>query len=257
MSETGHDHGPHQFEGEMGGLHDISELDYTPTDEAIEAYENQRLLDMGLVPADRKKARKKKGEELRRDDDFYATPVWAIEILFGFLHAFDLPFEGSILEPCSGDGRIARAIRAEWKPDLPIKTNDINRAMPADTHLDAEALVRAEMALGVRWDHIITNPPFSEIDRMMLAFYEAMTTSLVLFARLSLKEPTQARGRFLELHPPDMEIVMQRIKFNGTSKDTVTSSWFVWDERLRSQGRQIMRIVASRAPHAERALLEA
>lgn len=216
----------------------------------------QPTLAPDLAPSAKVNKRKKKGEELRRDDDFYATPVWAIEILFGFLRKEDLPFQGHVLEPCSGDGRIARMIETDMHLMGRVKTNDINPAMPADTHLDAEALVRAEMALGVRWQHVITNPPFSEIDRFLPAFFDASEVSLCLFARLSLKEPTEGRGRFLERHPPDMEIVMQRIQFTGKSKDTMTSSWFVWDARLRAQGRQIMRIVSSRAPHAERELLE-
>ena len=168
----------------------------------------------------------------RRDFDYYPTPAWMTRALCRreLLHG--------VLEPCVGDGSIVRALCGpaladDFAPDV-VATNDVNPAWAADHHLDATARVtwvklcpRPYRAGCPYW--VVTNPPFNLADEIVpLAIEHAPCVAMLL--RLSWLEPTEARARFLEQHPPTRLIVMPRHDFRGNgSTDSVTSAWFIWN----------------------------
>ena len=147
-----------------------------------------------------------------------------------------------VIEPCAGQLAIANVLRSE-RHVMHIETNDLNPAMPCDTHFDAarpeywEAL-RARTHNRPNWG--ITNVPFDLADRIVPMAAE----SLDLFAtilRLSWLEPTAARAAFLSVHPPTQLIVLPRHDFKGRGQtDSVTSAWFVWNKHGNTQRVQIV-----------------
>lgn len=79
----------------------------------------------------------------RKKSDFYQTPYSMTQ------HLLDREkFEGSILEPASGDGAIVKVLRDN---EYEIEHFDINKSGVDFLELDED----------VKYDNIITNPPFS------------------------------------------------------------------------------------------------
>lgn len=176
----------------------------------------------------------------RRVNDFYPTPAWATEILLD-----RTPISGKILEPCAGDGRISSVIE---RAGLAVMTNDIDARF--DCNLSEDALGPdlwhiATFDSGIDW--VVSNPPFTLADRLVPLAYEKAHVGVAMLLRLSWLEPTQARGLFLEEHPPSRLLVLPRISFDGSGKtDNVTCAWFIWN-RWQFNG-QVIEIVPRRAP---------
>ncbi len=169
----------------------------------------------------------KKPRAQRRALDLYETAPWQVDALVD-----NLPeLRGSAWCPCVGDGSLLRRLR-ERLPDLgPFVTSDIDPTKPADYHFDAtdgeewDAAILEEGAP----DWIIENPPFNaEIDILKCA-WKAARVGVVLMARVSFAEPTQARGPWLSTHPYAKRITLERYSFtqNG-STDSATTDWLVW-----------------------------
>lgn len=161
---------------------------------------------------------------LRRAWDYYPTPAWMTRALL------DRHAPVNVLEPCGGEGAIANVLRERegvgW-----VETNDLNPAMPTDTHLDATdpaywAAIGARTHNRPVWG--VTNVPYDVADLIVpLAVQTLPYFATVL--RLSWLEPTEARGAFLAAYPPKQVIVMPRWDFKGRGQtDSVTSAWFVW-----------------------------
>ncbi len=155
----------------------------------------------------------------RRAFDFYESPAWFIESLLDAE-----PVHGSVLEPCSGDQAIVRALSSAR---LAVLTNDINPRRQADHHLDANDGVSWQSFPPVDW--VITNPPFSTAFSMLQHAYGHARIGVALYLRISFLEPTLARGPWLEMHPLTRLIVLPRHSFSGDGKtDSVTGAWMVW-----------------------------
>ena len=114
----------------------------------------------------------------RRAFDFYESPAWFIESLLDAE-----PVHGSVLEPCSGDQAIVRALSSAR---LAVLTNDINPRRQADHHLDANDGVSWQSFPPVDW--VITNPPFSTAFSMLQHAYGHARIGVALYLRISFLE---------------------------------------------------------------------
>jgi hypothetical protein len=140
------------------------------------------------------------------------------------------PFD--VLEPCAGDGAIAKVLTAEGI--IRVVTNDADESRPTDFHLDMtrreswEQLTYPFTAHRLIWG--VTNLPFNVADEIVPLAVEHLP-SFASILRLSWLEPTSARQRFLAAHPPAKVIVLPRHDFKGRGlTDSVTSAWFVWEK---------------------------
>jgi hypothetical protein len=158
----------------------------------------------------------------RRKHDFYPTPEWAGDHVFGMLQLEH--FGWTWAEPCVGTGRLVRSSRP-----APAWTNDIDRTRPATHHLDAaDSMAWTSFDL-VDW--IVTNPPFSDAAAILYNALEHARVGVALLLRLSFLEPVEGRRELLENHPPTHVSVLPRISFDGSGKtDSVTCAWMIWSE---------------------------
>lgn len=166
----------------------------------------------------------------RRNLDQYFTPAHATHELQRRVR-----IEGSVLECCSGDGGISKALVLQTGE--PIITNDIDDALAADFHFDA---TKPDEWL-VKTDWIVSNPPFNCAPQIIPLAYVNAAVGIAMLLRLSYLEPCESRvvasrrGKWLQQHPPTQLIVLPRISFTGNGKtDNVTCAWFVWDKRVES-----------------------
>lgn len=164
---------------------------------------------------------------MRRPNDFYETPPWQTRALM--CHQ---PIVGRILEPCVGDGSIARLLHGATAPI----TNDIDPAREATYHYSAAdpGLYRAieRDYGGVDW--VITNPPYAMPlcrDIVKLAVEHALV-GVAMLLRISFREPTahlNPRGPFLVAHPPHRLLTLPRHSYTGNGKsDSATTEWVIW-----------------------------
>jgi len=163
---------------------------------------------------------------MRRAADLYKTPAWQTRALLAHQ-----PIDGLILEPCAGDGSIARVF------PRPIICNDRIESHGTPYIFDARdpALYdQVEQDCGAPIDWVVTNPPYSMPmcrDIVELAV-ERARVGVAMLLRISFMEPTSRfspRGPFLAAHPPKRVLTLPRHSYtdNGHS-DTVTTQWVIW-----------------------------
>lgn len=164
----------------------------------------------------------------RRPMDFYETSKEAVDALVEHYLRKEFHKEASILEPCSGDGALARALVLNgyefvWR-------NDLDQTRVAHTHQDARTFnfsSEAELA--------VTNPPFNQAFDILKNLHPQVD-AIALLLRLTFLEPTKDRGPWLAKNPPNKLIVLPRHSFTGDGKtDSVTCAWMIWDKYLSGE----------------------
>jgi hypothetical protein len=151
--------------------------------------------------------------------DFFPTPI---PVTQAFLAACPLP-DGLWCEPAVGEGHIVNAVgpRREWA------TFDVRPvAVPALStyHGQLDFLTLPE---GVRFDVVITNPPFYLAEEFVRkALQHADHVAMLL--RLAFLE-SRRREQFHQEHPSDVYVLSRRPSFmsNGAT-DSCAYGWFVW-----------------------------
>lgn len=152
--------------------------------------------------------------------DRYDTPFVALDAL---LQNFPEIHGTRLLEPCAGDGRIARYLMAE-KRFKEVRCNDLDPHTPAELHLDACAPELYEPQ--PCWT--ITNPPFRGAARIAKTAIEKSKQGVALLLRCTFLEPCLDRLWLVD-HPPTQILSMPRLSFIGNGKaDWAPAWWFVW-----------------------------
>lgn len=178
-----------------------------------------------------------KPKTARRELDRYDTPDWATEAL---LSVFPGLCGDTLLDPCCGNGSMARRVGRRFRT---VRTNDLDPAVTADTHLDA-----ADPALyAPRPCWVVTNPPFNAAGDLcyqalqnlrgpLLAPLGGAVLGVAMLLRITFLEPCDRshaaprNGRlWLERHPPTGQLVLPRIDFRRDGgSDSATACWFLW-----------------------------
>lgn len=160
---------------------------------------------------------------MRRENDAYFTPASATEQLVKRIR-----LTGVVCEPCVGERAIADVVQRESITRL--ITNDLDRKRTADYHEDAANFLfwqKLEVLGGVDW--VVTNPPFLVAVDILKYAHAHARKGVAMLLRLSILEPCNDRGEWLQEHPPTRLIVLPRISFTGDGKtDSVTLGWCVW-----------------------------
>lgn len=158
----------------------------------------------------------------RRARDFYETPGYFVEQLIARIPDLHQPHGVCVLEPCAGDGAIAR-----YFPDC--DTNDLDEDRPAHFHFDSSEPYPVDEP----WDWIISNPPFNAaLGVIRTAVATGIPTAMLL--RISFLEPTRDRVEFLTKNPPTGLIYLPRYSFTQNGKsDMSTVMWAIWNYSLQ------------------------
>lgn len=155
----------------------------------------------------------------RQTNDAYYTPEWVTRALLK--HE---PIQGKVLEPCCGDGAIARVLRPQ--PGIEVTQSDITMA---DIFMPRDATTDQFWNWYQGYDWVVTNPPFSVAHEIVPRAFESARVGIAMLLRLSYLEPAKGRGEWLESHTLSHQIVVgPRIKFAGKGCDTITVAWLIW-----------------------------
>lgn len=161
----------------------------------------------------------------RNERDYYPTPIEAVAPLIPHL-----PETGVFMEPCAGDGRLARHI--EQLTEMQVWARgllDIEPQHPSVTRFDALTLSPWHM-IGV--DFLVTNPPFAwdTLKPMIETFVDLKPTFLLLpFSYACNKRMAIYMERCRKVIP------IGRVKWIEGSKQTSTDdfAWFMFDGEMR------------------------
>lgn len=172
----------------------------------------------------------------RRERDAYYTPDWATATL---IERAPEVRGGQLLDPCCGDGRMARAVMDTGRFGG-VVLNDI--AQPADlaTWPPAFADCVPSRIDGVGQDAcdpdlydpapcwVVTNPPWNGSGRIAWTALQHARVGVALLLRITWLEPCEGR-EWLKRLPPTRMIVLPRISYDGSGQtDSATSAWFIW-----------------------------
>lgn len=163
----------------------------------------------------------------RREKDRYLTPDWAVKVLLDREPGIR---GGLLLDPSSGDGRMAAALAARFRA---VHTNDIDPVAPATTHKDATAGTSWIDPHGNHWPQpswVVTNPPFVHSSRIAWLALQHATRGVALLLRCTWLEPCRDRQWLAEL-PPTRLIILPRISFTGTGSDSAGAWWMIWERQ--------------------------
>jgi len=154
--------------------------------------------------------------DVRRSDDFYATPAWCTLALLPHLTRC------SVLDPCAGDGAILDTVRQAWGCEAIGIEVDKDRA-------DRSRSVWRNALTHEPWpyaDQIITNPPYS----LASEFVErAITTGRDCAFLLRLNYlGSKKRAKFHREHPCDVYVLPRRPSFTNGGTDATEYAWMVW-----------------------------
>jgi len=163
----------------------------------------------------------------RNKNDLYPTYNGAIIVkpIMSLIDRDDL-----VLEPCVGRNHLGKHFSN-------VITVDKFRysGYTADYYLDMTLESSWKMLKSLKFDWVITNPPFSLAPIILPLAYKYAVNGVIFLLRLSYQEPCKDRAEWLKTHKRNHShfIVMNpRINFHidkdGT--DNVTSAWYVWQK---------------------------
>jgi hypothetical protein len=167
--------------------------------------------------------------------DFYGTPRWATEsILVQLLSRQADDCEDpirSVLEPCAGTGAIASVLKdvgfAPWCVEIDQSRWDRCNKIAHCTLQDW----LGEHTVDLKWDLILTNPPFSLALEFVIKAI-SMATCTVMLLPLNFMA-SKEREEFHKAHPSHCHVLRKRPSF-GLNKhgkkgtDAQDYGWFQW-----------------------------
>lgn len=161
----------------------------------------------------------------RPDGDFYRTPEWCVKKILPALP------NGSVLDPCAGDGAILRAVDGihaplsgiEINPELCVGAQCIGTFIEEkDALLDSTNWGRPNL--------VLMNPPFGlalEFVRKAIEVQKPHGGTVAALLRMAFVAG-KARGAFWDGNPGDMHVLSRRPSFTGHGTDSCDYAWFVF-----------------------------
>jgi hypothetical protein len=166
-----------------------------------------------------------------RPFDFYPTPLDVVEKL---LQNHKLR-EGTILEPCAGDGAIIRVIR-KYGYKNKIIANEIRKEEESNLiHSGADEISYDDFLLKYEVDNevrtVITNPPFTYAREFLEQCFKLYPNAeVIMLLRLAFLE-SKKRYDFWQQHPVSkLYVLSERPSFTGDGTDATAYAWFVWNK---------------------------
>ena len=156
----------------------------------------------------------------RIENDFYATPLNAIEALLNYEK-----FEGNIWECACGDGVISKEL---IKAGYNVYSSDLVDRDYGDT-LDF-------LKSNKKFDNIITNPPFNLATEFTLHGLNNIKHKLALLCKLSHLEGIKRNQIiFSKRYLKNVLVFSKRLSFvkNGKSGGLMAFAWFIYDKNYK------------------------
>lgn len=170
-------------------------------------------------------ARDMRVNQINKDRDkkgFYPTPRWVTRQFLDHEK-----FEGSILEPACGDGRMSKVLE---KAGYKVKSSDLYDRGYGKTGKDF--LKRSKEV-----DNIITNPPYEVCLDFILHGLKLYKKKMAFIVRLSFLGSGGRYSKLFKKNPPSRVYILckrptmaLRNPLTGKKPNAVDYCWLVWDK---------------------------
>ena len=153
--------------------------------------------------------------------DYYPTPVWGTLALLKYVN-----FNGSVLEPCCGDGAMSEVL--EGAGYEVVSSDIIDRGFGE---------VIDFLNIKKPYANIVTNPPFNIAETLLTHALNLAEEKVCLLLRTAFLESKRRFNLFYKTRRPAKLLVFtQRLSMypKGQEVDgggTTSYSWFVWDKK--------------------------
>ncbi|MDZ7703329.1 MAG: hypothetical protein U5L04_02450 [Trueperaceae bacterium] len=161
-------------------------------------------------------------------DRYYTPPA----VTRAMIQRVPITLGSQVLEPCAGDGWIARVLEEYGST---VTTADVNPRADVDyPGVDFMGKRAQELFEGEGYRCIITNPPWSAAALFVRRALELAPTVIMLL-RLTFEEPCSDRDR-KESYREDLvqdiagKLTLPRVSFvlGGSGTDSASPAWFMW-----------------------------
>jgi hypothetical protein len=151
--------------------------------------------------------------------DFYVTPAWGTQALIDYV-----PFKGTILEPCCGNGAMAEVLKTTG-----------NKVIASDLHDFGYGRVKDFFSIYKNVDNIVTNPPFNKAEAMLKHAQDLAAHKVCFLLRTAFLEGISRWENIYSEWPPARVLVFSKrlsiypASSKRTGGGTTSYSWFIWD----------------------------
>lgn len=157
----------------------------------------------------------------REENDFYPTPPEAVEALLRLEN-----FEGTMLEPCCGDGAIS-LILANHGYD--VTSTDLYDRSFGEIGLDFTS-----SEYPYKGDNVITNPPFKLAEEFLTLSLKRSSKKVAFLCKLQFLEGAKRKTMFETLPLKKVWVFSKRLTMSKGGEKTKNSgmlafAWFVFE----------------------------
>lgn len=158
--------------------------------------------------------------DVRRADDFYATPAWCVKAIWPKLHVYN-----TCLDPCAGEGRILLTLQelASTPMYRGIEIDEERATLCATQNgigcVHGDALGRGITSpswrfpnLNTPYDLVIMNPPYSLALEFIQAALHSEASEIAVLLRVNFLASNK-RAKFWRENPCDVFILPKRPSF--------------------------------------------
>lgn len=171
----------------------------------------------------------------REKNDFYATDISAIDML----HKHDLLVDGKYWECACGDGRLSERLKYYG---YDVISSDLFDRGYKDGVPNIDFLEQTG-----KYENIITNPPYTLINKFLVKGIELAKHRLYIFARLQTLETIGRYKQVFKNNPPRFVCpFVKRIPcYRGGENNpkfkqsAVAYAWFIWDKTETDKGCEV------------------
>lgn len=153
--------------------------------------------------------------------DFYPTPKWGTLALLKYEK-----FEGSILEPCCGEGDMSKVLEETGCT-----------VFSSDAYYRGYGKVQNYFNVTEKFENVVTNPPFGIAEEILEHSFKIANSKICLLLRTAFLESKRRYYNFYSKFPPSRVLVFsERLSFYPKGYDvksggTISYAWFVWDRK--------------------------
>ena len=178
---------------------------------------------------------------VRKEHDFYATPVDVVENLLKFI---DLSNVSTILEPSAGSGNVLTPLSGDFNiTSCEIREEELDTLDGLSQSVIIDDFMTHDFT--DKYDLIIGNPPYSKAIEFVEKSLSLLSENgkLVFLLRTAFLE-SKKRYEFWQENPlSDLLVLSKRPSFTGKGTDATSYSWFVWINQRKNNGLRLFKTI--------------
>lgn len=176
-----------------------------------------------------------KGNNKRVDNDYYATPSYAVKMLLNKLEQDGIFLNGTLIEPACGGGHISDVLIDKYGYSNVYSYDIVDRG-----YANINGIKNFITDIFPMFNNVITNPPFKHAEEFIRKALSIATDKIIMLCKIQLLEGVKRLELFKHTPLKYVYIHSSRVATyrNGESRDsngkkwatTMCLAWFIWEQ---------------------------